>query len=373
MKQSKIHNLLRGGGLPVALIPLALQAGYILSVWRWAPLDAFSPVYAVLALFAAIAVAWVSRKAPMRFSPWGALPLLLGLGGCLFFTHVQSIHFPYLICAIAVIAGWVWAAFGWEWCWRLTPAWLLLTLCLPSVPFELQHRMSLLGLTFGGAWLQAIAGAIVICAVFPATQWLPVPPAKALLFAGLLALCTLGLTLRFKPVQTGTPAFLAIEDYRRAGWEGHRFDLTDFDRTFFGDNDAIRATYIKNRQTVGVLAISLKGSIHQIHRPDVCLRSGGYAIDRYEADLFPLSGGGSLSGVLMEIARPGEHALVLTWFASPECSIGHYMAFRWRWNQADGWWSYIVQTPILFNDRAAAEKLLLEFIETFRKDPGSKE
>lgn len=371
MKLKTPHLLpLRGISLILALVPLALKGSYLFNAWRWSKLDAFGPVYVALALFVGGGIAWLNREKPAALSPLGALLALAGFAGCAFFSLVQPLNFPYLICAIAVWAGWVWAAFGWGWCWRLLPAWALLAISLPQVTFTLNHNLEQFSFLPGGTWLQALAALGALAVTLPVALLLPAPPVRAVFFAGLLGVCGAGLALRAQPVQTGVPVFLTVEDLRRGSWEGRYYPLTEFDKNFFGDNEAFRVGYTKGRDvSVGLLAVRLRGSIYQIHRPDVCLRSGGYAINSYETTLFPLGGGTSLAAVMMDVTRPGDHSLVLYWFTCPEYSIGNYMAFRWRWSQGGNWWSYLAQTPIHNNDRATAEKTLREFVHALQKAP----
>lgn len=360
-----LRNALRITVFLPAFVPLLIKGKYVLNVWRYAPLDVFSPVYALLALLAAVGIVWKNKNEPFSFSFLGAFVACVGVAGCVIFLKVRVLNLPYLFCALTVLAGWVLGCLGWRWFWRLLPVFGLFALSLPSVPFLL-----------GGALMQMVVALGIVCVLLPAVVFLPVPPEPPLrfvLFAGVLCAGAALVFYRHAPVEKRAPLTLVVDDLKRGVWIGNKSELTSLDRRFFGDNEAVKLQFFsEDNKEVSLLAIRLGASIHQVHRPDVCLTSGGGRVLFDRKEIFPLADGDELAASVMDVSFGNARFLILSWFTNPDYSVGNYLAFRAAWTPSGEWQSYLLQTPILQGDRAAAETVLRSFIELFREKDTAK-
>ena len=358
-------------GLAILLtLPLLFKVPYLISAWRYSPLDQKDIWFWLVALILGIFLWRLHAHDPSSGDSRHDHPCLSGIAllvsfGLWLYFIIKDVNTLALAAGILIAAMGLWLCWGWRSLENLLPVFFWAGLGCPSSTYWLEFYAGTQGITgISGFWLKLLLGII-----FLGVWWLvriflrkTISP-HAALFALAMALSAVLLLTNVGELPPGQSGKLNLMP-RGGDWVGKTLSLTPVDLNFFSGCQVQRYLYCGNVSWVSVLMIRPGTDIHQIHPIGICLKSSGWQIISQQQQFVTL-GKGKLQVECITAALNGQRYLIYSWFTDGTISTGNFKQFRQRWQAGQDWTIVQLMTPMV-PSLAAAQQHLTEFIMAFR-------
>jgi hypothetical protein len=350
-------------------IPFFYKINYMFDAWQYSPLDQKDFIFWLIAFaLAGCFLVWKYKKSNKETINGLDYYGLLMLGAALAIlaaSSIKDINSVFLAGSLLLIAGGCWVIWGWRVLWILFPVFFIAVLGLPSTSYwiSFMFRNSIQNMSGFSLKLCFAAAASIwfaVCLRFPKKIFIRPEP---FFFCLALVIFAIGYIQVSDPAPHGVPIRLSIKP-GGANWLGENIPLSDLDESIQGGNITRRYVHFSNSNTdVGTLTVELRNDLHEIHPTALCLSTARWEIISNTQELLKTKLG-ILSTAKIIAQRNGKRSLFLSWYTNDSFSTGSFISFRKSWHYNETWYIYQITTPII-NNETDAEKIMLNFINTF--------
>ena len=350
-------------------IPFFYKLNYMFDAWQYSPLDQKDFIFWLAALLlAGCFLVWEYRKSSRESAKgldYYGVFMLGGATAILAASLIKDINSVFLAGSLLFIAGGCWIIWGWRVLWMLFPVFFIAALGLPSTSYWISFLFRNFIQNMSGFSIKLCFAAVAavwfgLCAYFPRKIFIRPEP---FFFCLAIFIFILGYIQVSGPAPHGAQIRLSIKP-KASEWLGEDIPLSDLDESIQGKNISHRYLHFSNSNIdVGTLAVELRNDLHGIHPTALCLSTARWKIILNTQELLKTKSG-VLSAAKIIAERNGKRALFLSWYTNNSFSTGSFISFRRSWHYNETWYIYQITTPII-NNEADAEKILLNFINTF--------
>lgn len=340
-----------------ALLPLALKSQYLLSAWKYSPMDRQDWIF----LLAALVLAAIKQK---TIRQWISTPDRRGLFAVASALLIYALFILKPVSTFQVGAGllvffsMLWVLGGTRLFSGCLPLFAICLLACPSTTYWSGFYLRILlksdlipGLTFKLLIGAALGGFFL---------WTnkPVRLRTVMYLCGILLLGLLLLTQNNK-AQYGASLEPDLSRLKVGGYIAMPTEPSGLETRFFEGSALTKISYYGDQdQSVHLLSVKVTGNVHQLHPTELCLKSKKTVISGMREKTVAVESGKDLAVQELIAARTnGKTYLIYTWYVGPQWSTGNFIAFRKNWNRKDNWQSFQILTEINSTKTAAEERL----------------
>ncbi len=331
-----------------------VHADYLWHAWNYSYMDSFDWIFYLLSVPVVLWVSWQNKSGRMDHGAWFVLVLSLLLFAGLPFHHVNAAS---ILGCVWLVWSVFWLLNGWNFAYRMIPAFLILSLGTPSSTYQLsQLTMCSVPLTIGMKFILAggMSGWIYCNQKFDLS--LP-KESTCFIFASLL-------TLSFWQASSHLVIHESfIPEYRLQAGEFMGRTLTPDANTmrFFATSTVKQYRYHLDGTDVSVLAVKCGRDIHEIHPASHCLRTSQW--DVISERIYQYHDNFSVTEI--EAKRGTSHILLWNWYSGRDFSTPGFLGFRRYFRQGTECYTYQISVPIRENPEQA-RKILRDFISALQ-------
>lgn len=339
--------------LLASLLVFLPNLAYLFQAWRSSRLDSWDWIFYLLSIPALI---WSARETTLKkHDHWGWL-LLLPAAILLFGRSWHQINAFGVLGSVALGWSMSWIFGGWEFAFRLLPAFLILTLGTPSLTYQMSHRMMIpitetLILKFA---LAAVGFLWIFCN--KRYGWLLKKSSMFFIAASLFTALLLG----SKELYFTGRSFIPEYSLQIGRFVGRSIQPDANTRHFFATSDVRQYRYAVEDIDISVLAVHCGKDIHEIHPASHCLRTSQWEIESEKLFfLYP-----DFAVTEIKARKRAVHILLWVWYSGKEFSTPSFLGFRRHFRPGEDCYTYQISIPIQEKESTRERKILQEFVIT---------